>query len=90
MRAESDKKNKKSSITMTESDYEIIAAKARERGMGVSPYMVNCALHSEEGVTPEKKARMQTIVNNLCMRAEDIAPEMVNRIRKECEDIWSL
>lgn len=31
---------------MTESDFEIIAQRAKERGMGVSPYMVDCAVHS--------------------------------------------
>lgn len=90
MRAESDKKNKKTSITMTESDFEIIAQRAKERGMGVSPYMVDCAVHSQDSVTPEKKAKMQTMFNKLCMIAEDIAPGKVNDIRREAEDIWSL
>lgn len=90
MRAESDKKNKKTSITMAQGDFEIIAQRAKEKGMGVSPYMVECSVHSQESVTPEKKAKMQNVVNKLCMIAEDIAPDKVNDIRREAEDIWFL
>lgn len=90
MRAESDKKNKKTSVTMALGDFEIIAHRAKEKGMGVSPYMVECAVHSQDNVTPEKKAKMQSIVNKLCMIAEDVAPDKVNEIRREAEDIWSL
>ena len=40
MHNESDEKNKKISVTMTNGDFEIIKQKAKEAGMGVSTFMV--------------------------------------------------
>lgn len=90
MRSEADKKNKKTSITMTDSDYEIIEQNANKRGMKISPYMVDIALHADEALTPEMRARIQNIVNVACMIVEEVAPDKVNLIREEAGDIWSL
>ena len=60
MKADYDKKDKNTSVSMTQSDYDIIKQKAQERGMLVSPFMVDCAVHSEDGLTPEKKAKVHT------------------------------
>ena len=57
MRAEYDKKNKKTSITMTEEDFVVIERNARLKGMRVSPYMVDCALHHDETLTPRDKSQ---------------------------------
>ena len=90
MRSEADKKNKKTSITMTDSDYEIIEQNANKRGMKISPYMVDIALHADEALTPEMRARIQNIVNVACMIVEVVAPDKANLIREEAGDIWSL
>ena len=90
MRSEADKKNKKTSITMTDSDYEIIEQNANKRGMKISPYMVDIAIHADEALTPEMRARIQNIVNVACMIVEEVAPDKVNLIREEAGDIWSL
>ena len=90
MRSEADKKNKKTSITMTDSDYEIIEQNANKRGMKISPYMVDIALHADEALTPEMRARIQSIVNVACMIVEEVAPDKANLIREEAGDIWSL
>ena len=88
MKAENDKKNKRTSVTMTSEDYDIIEQKAKERGLAVSPFMVECSVHSHESFTPENKARIQNLVNKVCMIAEEIAPDRINEIRKEAEGLW--
>lgn len=90
MRNESDKKNKKTSVTMTDDDFEAIKQKAQAAGMGVSPYMVNNALHCDEALTPEKKARIQNTINEACKIAEEYAPDKIEMLQKEAGEIWSL
>ena len=88
MKAETDKKNKRTSVTMTNEDYDIIEQKAKERGLAVSPFMVECSVHSHGSFTPENKAQIQNLVNKVCMIAEEIAPDRINEIRKEAEGLW--
>jgi hypothetical protein len=90
MRAEYDKKNKKTSITMTEEDFVVIERNARLKGMRVSPYMVQCALHHDETLTTEIRAKMQTIMNYAiaCVRQYDLTA--AEYIHKEAMKIWSL
>ena len=38
--------------------------------------------------TPENKARIQNLVNKVCMIAEEIVPDRINEIRKEAEGLW--
>ena len=88
MKAEKDKKNKRTSVTMTNEDYVVIEQKAKERGLAVSPFMVECSVHSQENFTHENKARIQNLVNKVCMIAEEIAPDKIDEIRKEADEIW--
>ena len=88
MKAEKDKKNKRTSVTMTNEDYVVIEQKAKERGLAVSPFMVECSVHSQENFTPENKARIQNLVNKVCMIAEEIAPDKIDEIRKEADELW--
>lgn len=90
MRSESDKKNKKTSITMTHNDYEIIEQRAKEKHMGVSSYMVLKTIHADDTLSPEKRARIQNIINDACMAVESYAPEIAIELQKEAEEIWSL
>ncbi len=90
MKAENDKKNAKTSVTMTNEEHDIIAQKAAKRGLRVSPYMVECSVHSDDLITPEKRIKVQNIINSLCLIAEDIAPDRVPEIRKEGEELWQL
>lgn len=89
MRNESDKKNKKTSVTMTYNDFEIIEQKAKNNGMKISPYMVDKALHSDDTLTPEKRAKVQNVINKACMVVEKSEPEKLEELQKEAAEIWS-
>lgn len=89
MRAEFDLKNKKTSITMTDEDYSIIERKARLKGMKISPYMVQCALHHDDNLTPEVKAKIQTVINYACKIVEQYDHAAAEYIHEEGKKIWS-
>ena len=44
MKAENDKRNVRTSVTMTQKDSETIAKNAKEKGLSVSSYMVLIAI----------------------------------------------
>ena len=90
MKAENDKKIAKTSVTMTNEERNIIVQKAAKRGLGVSPYMVECSVRSDDIITPEKRIKVQNIINSLCMIAEDIAPDRISEIQKVGEEVWHL
>ena len=90
MRAEYDLKNKKTSITMTEEDFSIIERKARLKGMKISPFMVDCAVHNDDKLTPEIKAKIQTVINYACKVAEQYDLAAAEFLHEEGKKIWSL
>lgn len=89
MRAEYDKKNKKTSITMTDEDFVVIERKARLKGMKISPYMVDCALHHDEAITPEVRAKMQTIMNYAVKMVSQYDATGAEFLHEEAKKIWS-
>lgn len=89
MRAEYDLKNKKTSITMTDEDFIIIERKARLKGMKISPYLVDCALHHDDNLRPEIKAQLQTIINYACKVVEQYDLAAAEYIHEEGKKIWS-
>ena len=89
MKAENDKRNVRTSVTMTQNDSETITQKAKEKGLSVSSYMVLSSVHPNEN-TPETMAKYQNMINHVCRIMEEVAPERIDEVRKEAEDIWCL
>ena len=88
MRSEYDLKNKKTSITMTEEDFSIIERKARLKGMKISPFMVDCAVHNDDKLTPEIKAKIQTIINEACSIVSQYDRAAAEYIHEEGKKTW--
>ncbi len=89
MKAENDKRNVRTSVTMTQKDSETIAKNAKEKGLSVSSYMVLRSVHPNQN-TPETMVKYQNIINHVCRIVEEVAPERIDEVRKEAEVIWSL
>lgn len=53
MRAKSEKKDKVTSVRMTDEHYDIIQEKAEHRGNSMGSFMVNAALHADNILHPE-------------------------------------
>lgn len=63
MRSENEKKSVTKSIKMSPQQEQQIREQADRKGMNFSEYMLDCALHSNQGITPYMAVKMQEIVN---------------------------
>lgn len=81
MKSEKEKKSLTKSIKMSSLQEQQIKKQAEEKGMNFSEYMLDCALHNNQGVTPYMAVKMQEMVNIV----KDIAESLDERdyIRKE-------
>ena len=50
--------------------------------------MVDKSLHCDDVLTPEKKAKIQNLVNLACRAVEENAPEKIKELQKEVSEIW--
>lgn len=81
MKSEKEKKSITKSIKMSSLQEQQIKEQAKQKGLNFSEYMLDCALHSNQGVTPYMAVKMQEMVNIV----KDIADSLDERdyIRKE-------
>lgn len=81
MRSENEKKSITKSVKMSPLQFEEITEKAQAKGMSLSSYMVDCALHNNQGITPQIAVKMQEMVN-MALEFADTLDEN-DYIRKE-------
>ena len=81
MRNENEKKSVTKSIKMSPQQEQQIREQADKKGMNFSEYMLDCALHGNQGITPYMAVKMQEMVNIV----KDIADNLDERdyIRRE-------
>ncbi len=63
MRNENEKKSVTKSIKMSPQQEQQIKEQAEKNGMNFSEYMLDCALHGNQGITPYMAVKMQEMVN---------------------------
>ncbi|MGN0605979.1 MAG: plasmid mobilization protein [Oscillospiraceae bacterium] len=63
MRSENEKKSIVKSIKLSPLQLQHIEEQADKKGMKFSEYMLDCALHGSQGITPQIAVRMQEMVN---------------------------
>lgn len=63
MRNENEKKSITKSIKMSPLQEQQIREQAEKKGMNFSEYMLDCTLHSNQGITPYMSVKMQEMVN---------------------------
>lgn len=63
MKNENEKKSVTKSIKMSPQQEKQIREEADKKGMNFSEYMLDCALHNNQGVTPYMAVKMQEMVN---------------------------
>lgn len=81
MKSENEKKSIIKSIKMSSLQEQQIKEQSEKKGMNFSEYMLDCALHNNQGVTPYMAVKMQEMVNIV----KDIADSLDERdyIHKE-------
>ncbi|WP_298483811.1 plasmid mobilization protein [uncultured Ruminococcus sp.] len=81
MRSENEKKSIVKSIKLSPLQLQHIEEQADKKGMKFSEYMLDCALHGSQGVTPQIAVKMQEMVN-IALEFADTLDEN-DYIRKE-------
>ena len=81
MRSESEKKSIVKSVKLSPLQLQHIEEQADKKCMKFSEYMVDCALHGSQGITPQIAVKMQEMVN-MAMEFADTLDEN-DYIRKE-------
>ena len=81
MRSENEKKSIVKSIKLSPLQLQHIEEQADRKGMKFSEYMLDCALHGSQGITPQIAVKMQEMVN-MALEFADILDEN-DYIRKE-------
>lgn len=81
MKTENEKKSVIKSIKMSPQQEQQIMKQAEQKGMNFSKYILDCALHNNQSITPCMAVKMQEMVNIV----NDIADNLDEReyIRKE-------
>lgn len=81
MKNENEKKSITKSIKMSPQQEKQIREQAEKKNMNFSEYMLDCALHSNQGITPHMAVKVQEMVNIV----KDIADSLDERnyIRRE-------
>lgn len=81
MKSENEKKSIIKSTKMSSLQEQQIKEQAEKKGMNFSEYMLDCALHNNQGITPFMAVKMQEMVNIM----KDIADSLDERdyIRRE-------
>jgi len=81
MRNEKEKKSIVKSIKLSPNQLAVIEQKADEKGMKFSEYMVDCAVHGNQSITPLMAVKIQEMVNMVTEIADSIDDR--DYVRKE-------
>lgn len=63
MKKQSEKKSITKSVKLSQNEYQYIMQQAESRGMNFSGYMVDCAIHRQNTITPQIAVKVQEIAN---------------------------
>jgi len=94
MKKHNEKKNITKSIKISQNQYDIIKQKADERHMNFSEYVVNCAVHGNDSLTPQIAVKVQEIANTALDLADRLSydecatKEKLYQQSKELDDLF--
>ena len=94
MKKDNEKKNITKSIKISQNQYDIIKQKADERHMNFSEYVVDCAVHGNNSLTPQIAVKVQSIANTALDLADRLSyeeyatKEKLYQQSKELDDLF--
>lgn len=86
LRAESERKEKVTSIRLSAEQHDRIKQKAQEKGMTISNYIITTAVNGNS-VTPELLVKLQDIANIACDAIKECAPKDVSKLQNEVNEV---
>ena len=94
MKKDNEKKNITKSIKISQNQCDIIKQKADERHMNFSEYVVDCAVHENNSLTPQIAVKVQSIANTALDLADRLSyeeyasKEKLYQQSKELDDLF--
>lgn len=94
MKKDNEKKNITKSIKISQNQYNIIKQKADEKHMNFSEYVVDCAVHGNNSLTPQMAVKVQSIANTALDLADRLpyeeyaAKEKLQKQADELDDLF--
>lgn len=84
-KADNEKKSITKSLKLSPDVATKINEDAKQKGMNFSQYMIDCAIHKDNALTPEIMCRIENVIE-MCVR---IADEDNNELlRMEADKLW--
>lgn len=84
-KSEKEKKSITKSLKLSPDVANKINEDAKQKGMNFSQYMIDCAIHKDNALTPEIMCRIENVIE-MCVR---IADENNNELlRMEADKLW--
>lgn len=93
MKSEKEKKSITKSVKMSPNQEKTIMEQAEQKGMKFSEYMIDCAVHSNQGLTPQIAVKMQEMINIVKDIADglDVSDYMrKEELRQKADDLADL
>ena len=87
-RAEHEKKSISKSLKISPNDFEVINEKMKERKVNFNQYMIECAVHSGNGLTPEILCKIENIIEKCARIAGQSDKDTMDSIRMEANALW--
>ena len=90
MKSEEEKKTRRVPTRMTQAEYTQIQKKADKRGMSVSAFVVESAVHDDKRITPLQIMQLQNLINKAADACESNNPELARELRREGDAQWKI
>ena len=89
MRSEKEKKSITKSIKLSPLQVQQIEEKAKEKNLTFSSYMVDCAVHGNNSITPQMAVQMQELVNMVLEIADSIDSTELRQKAYDLDDLFT-
>ena len=76
------------SIRLSPNERAIIEARAKEKGMKLTTYMVYAAVHGSEGIDPKQMVAIQNVMNYAVDVMKKTHPFTAEKLEREVNDLW--
>lgn len=93
MKSEKEKKSITKSVKMSPNQEKTIMEQAEQKGMNFSEYMIDCAVHGSQGLTPQIAVKMQEMINIVKDIADNLdSSEYIRKetLRQKADDLAEL
>jgi len=79
---------KPTSIRLSEQERAIIEQKAAAKGMKMTAFIVDAAVHGSDGIRPKDMVQIQNIVMQAVELVKDVDPAAAQNLKSEVNALW--